>query len=184
LYRVSICDTLSSVRPSDLLPLLGLLRHAPDQEWTVRSLADELHLPPAAVQRSLARLDETPAYDAIRRRVNRSATEELLRHALPFVAPVRIGGPTRGFPTAWAAPALSGRFGSVDELPPVWPAPNGEVRGLAVDPLHPAAVDLARSDPWMYEMLALLDGVRLGDARVRGVAQEILRKRLGEDARG
>jgi len=169
------------MQPSDLLPLLGLLRRAPDQEWTVRSLADELHLPPAAVQRSLARLDETPAYDATRRRVNRSATEELLRHALPFVAPARIGGPTRGVPTAWAAPALSGRFGPVDELPPVWPAAKGEVRGLAVEPLHPAAVNLARSDPWMYEMLALLDGIRLGDARVRGVAQKVLHRRLGED---
>jgi hypothetical protein len=171
------------MRPGDLLPLLGLVRHASDPSWTVRSLADELRLPPAAIQRSLARLDETPAYDAARRRVSRSATEELLHHALPFVAPGRIGGPTRGFPTAWAAPALSGRFGPIDELPPVWPASTGEVRGLAVEPLHPAAVDLARSDPWMYEMLALLDGVRLGDARVRGVARKILHERLAQDGR-
>jgi hypothetical protein len=35
----------------------------------------------------------------------------------------------------------------------------------------------------MYEMLALLDGVRLGDARVRGVAQKILHERLTEDVR-
>jgi hypothetical protein len=171
------------MQASDLLPLLGLLHHSSDSPWTVRSLARDLHLPPAAVQRSLARLDATPAYDAARRRVNRSATEELLRHALPFVAPTHIGGPTRGIPTAWAAPALSSRFGSVDELPPVWPAPKGEVRGLAVEPLHPAAVDLARSDPWMYDMLALLDGIRLGDARVRGVAQEALQERLMEHAR-
>lgn len=171
------------MRGNDLLPLLGLLRQTSESPWTVRSLADELHLPPAAVQRSLARLDETPAYDAVRRRVNRSATEELLRHALPFVAPARIGGLTRGVPTAWAAPALSPRFGAVDELPPVWPASKGKVRGLAVEPLHPAAVDLARSDPWMYEMLALLDGVRVGDARVRGVAQELLHERLMEDVR-
>ena len=44
------------MRPSDLLPLLSLLRSGSDPSWTVRSLADELHLPPAAVQRSLARL--------------------------------------------------------------------------------------------------------------------------------
>jgi hypothetical protein len=174
---------MSAVQASDLLPLLGLLRHGSDPPWTVRSLARDLHLPPAAVQRSLARLDETPAYDATRRRVNRSATEELLHHALPFVAPARIGGPTRGIPTAWAAPALSGRFGPVDELPPVWPAPKGEVRGLAVEPLHPAAVALARSDLWMYDMLALLDGIRLGDARVRGVAQELLHERLADHER-
>ena len=28
--------------------------------------------------------------------------------------------------TAWAAPVLSGRFAPTDELPPVWPAPEGD----------------------------------------------------------
>jgi hypothetical protein len=35
----------------------------------------------------------------------------------------------------------------------------------------------------MYEMLALVDGVRVGDARVRGVAKELLRERLVERER-
>lgn len=166
------------MRSSDVLVLLGLLRHAHDPSWTVRSLAAELRMPLAATQRSLARLDETPAYDADRRRVSWSATDELLHHALPFLAPTRLGAPTRGVPTAWAAPALAGSFAPSDELPPVWPAPEGEARGLAVEPLHPAAVALAQSDPWMYEMLALVDGLRVGDARVRGVARELLDARL------
>jgi hypothetical protein len=166
------------MQAADLLPLLGLLRRDRDTSWTVRSLAHELHLPPAAVQRSLARLSETPVYDAPRRRVDRSSAMELLEHALPFLAPARLGGPARGLRTAWAAPALSGRFAPTDELPPVWPAAEGDARGLAVEPLHPAAVALAASDPWMYEMLALVDGVRLGDARVRGIAREALRERL------
>lgn len=166
------------MKSSDLLTLLGLLRRSAHPQWTVRSLAGELHLPQAAVQRSLVRLGHTPAYDPTNRRINLSATETLLRDALPFVAPGKVGGPTRGVPTAWAAPVLSRYFGPVDELPPVWPAPEGEARGLTVEPLHPAAVELARADAWMYEMLALLDGVRLGDARVRGIAQELLHERL------
>jgi len=35
----------------------------------------------------------------------------------------------------------------------------------------------------MYEMLALVDGVRVGDARVRGVVKELLRERLAERER-
>jgi hypothetical protein len=32
----------------------------------------------------------------------------------------------------------------------------------------------------MYEMLALVDGIRVGDARVRGIAIELMRARLAE----
>ena len=39
---------------------------------------------------------------------------------------------------------------------------------------------LRQGIPWLYEMLALVDGVRIGDARVRGVAAELLRARLAE----
>ena len=84
----------------------------------------------------------------------------------------------RGVPTAWAAPPLSNEIVQIDELPPVWPAADGEVRGLALEPLHPTAPGLAGSDPWMYEMLALIDGIRIGDARVRRVAKDLLRVRL------
>lgn len=180
MYRVSIRDTVGNVQSSDLLILLGILRE--ESDWSVRSLAHVLHLPQAAVQRSLVRLDETPAYDAARRRVSPSAVETLLRHAVPFVAPARLGAPTRGVRTAWAAPPLLDRLVAVDELPPVWPAPDADARGLSVEPLHPAAVELSRSDPWMYEMLALVDGVRLGDARVRALSQELLSERLAAQA--
>jgi hypothetical protein len=171
------------VEDRDVLSLLGLLRHGSKPKWTVRSLARELRIPHSSLQRSLARLGETPAYDAMRGRINSSATMELFEHALPFVAPASLGAPTRGVPTAWAVLPLSDAIGAVSDLPPVWPSSTGEVRGRAVKPLHPAAISLATSDPWMYEMLALVDGVRVGDARVRGVAKELLRERLDERER-
>lgn len=178
LYPVSIRDTVWGVQPPDILPLLALLRHDRSTSWTVRSLARELHLPPAAVQRSLARLSETPVYDAPRRRVSRSAAMDLLEHALPFLVPAHLGGPARGIRTAWAAPVLSGRLAPTDDPPPVWPSPEGDSRGPAVEPLHPAVVALAADDPWMYDLLAIVDGIRLGDARVRGIARELLYERL------
>jgi hypothetical protein len=63
----------------------------------------------------------------------------------------------------------------------VWPDARGEVRGLALDPLHDAAREAARTDPWLYEMLALVDGVRVGDARVRALATELMRARLRKE---
>jgi hypothetical protein len=32
----------------------------------------------------------------------------------------------------------------------------------------------------LYEMLALVDGLRVGDARVRGIAGDLLKARLAE----
>jgi hypothetical protein len=52
-----------------------------------------------------------------------------------------------------------------------------------VVPLHDAVPELAREDPWMYEALALVDGVRVGDARVRGLAQDLLQAQLREGVR-
>ncbi len=167
------------LRSVDLFVLLGLLRPALIPDWSVRSLAAELELPQAAVQRSLARLGATPVYDARRRRVNRTAAEELLTRAIPYIAPAKLGVITRGLPTAWAAAPLTEQISS-NELPPVWPDPAGQTRGLEVAPLHAAALAAARTDPWLYEMLALVDGVRIGDARVRGVATELLQARLSE----
>jgi hypothetical protein len=167
----------------DVLALLGLVRHSSEQGWTVQSLAKELRLPPMTLQRALMRLDETPVYDAERRRLNWSATTAFFEHALPFVAPVRLGAPTRGIATAWAAPPLSDAIGAGGDLPPVWPYSDGQVRGLALPPLHGAALVLAASDAWMYEMLALVDGIRAGDARVRALASDLLRERLDERER-
>jgi hypothetical protein len=159
----------------DLVVVLGLLRH-PAGDWTVRSLAQELRLPPATVQRTLERLALVRVFDAGRRRVNVGACEELFVHALRFVAPAVVGGETRGLPTAWAAPPLVGHLAGNEDLPPVWPDSLGEVRGLELQPLHPRVVSLAQADAEMYKLLALVDGLRVGDARVRALAVRMLRE--------
>ena len=165
------------LREVDIVVLLGLLRHSAGG-WTVRSLAKELGLPSASVQRSLDRLAATPAFDARRRRVSLGACEELFDHALRYLAPATAEGETRGLGTSWAVAPLSEHLALGSELPPVWPDPHGELRGLEVRPLHPAVVPLARADPQMHELLALIDALRMGDTRTRGLAVELLRARI------
>jgi hypothetical protein len=67
---------------------------------------------------------------------------------------------------------------SPSDLPPVWPDPQGRQRGIAVSPLHPAVPELARRDPELAERLALIDAIRMGDARVRRLAIKLLGQRL------
>jgi len=64
------------------------------------------------------------------------------------------------------------------EPPLVWPHPEGKVRGESIEPLYPSAVDAARRDSRLYECLALVDALRIGRAREKKLAIDLLTKRL------
>ncbi len=164
------------VKPGDIFVLSGLLAHEGD--WTYRQLAAELRVPHPVVQRALDRAEQAGLYSESRRAVHLPHFEEFTLHALRFVAPASLGPIVPGLPAAWAVSPLSERIHSSGEPPPVWPAALGRVRGQALDPLHPAAVEAAPVLPELSELLCLLDGLRAGDARVRGVASDLLRDRM------
>jgi hypothetical protein len=86
-----------------------------------------------------------------------------------------------GVPTSHSAPAYAGVFapGSTDF---VWPHPNGSVRGVGVEPLHPSVPFAAMQDAKLYEMLALFDALRVGKARERGMALERLQALIDPNA--
>ena len=85
---------------------------------------------------------------------------------------------TRGVPTSYAAAPLSTDIAPGDELPPVWPWRNGDIRGIALEPLYKTAPLAALRDPVLYELLALVDAIRDGRARERKIAERELLKRL------
>ena len=60
----------------------------------------------------------------------------------------------------------------------VWPSLAGTVRGASVTPLYAAAPATAVNNPALYELLALVDAVRLGRARERTRAKQLLRERI------
>ena len=62
-----------------------------------------------------------------------------LVNGVPYAFPASLQATTRGVPTAWAAPVLSQRL-VANEPPPVWPDPEGTVRGQAVKPLYPSCL--------------------------------------------
>ena len=68
---------------------------------------------------------------------------------------------------------------SGSELPPIWPHPLGDTRGLMLEPLHQIVPEAALRDSDLWERLALVDALRAGDARARGLAEGLLRERLG-----
>lgn len=159
------------LKGQDVVLLLRLIGD-PDVGSTQR-LAAGTHLSPATVHRALHRLERAGLYDRRRRRVPEAAAEEFLVHAVKYLFPAVRGSETRGVPAAWAAPPLRHEMAD-DSLPPVWPHPSGELRGIALEPLHPAVPDLALSDDELWQRLALVDAIRAGDARIRRLAEAAL----------
>jgi hypothetical protein len=178
LYRYKI-HTGPMVKAPDIYALAGLL--AEDQPWSYRSLAERLRVPHPVVQRALARARDADLYSAERREVHVPHFEEFAIHALRFVAPAWLGALVPGVPAAWVAKPMVGAIrSSGEEPPPVWPYARGTVRGQAVEPLHPAAPQAVEDWPELGEILALLDSLRAGDARVRRVAEKLLVRMLRE----
>jgi DNA-binding Lrp family transcriptional regulator len=167
------------LRPLDFLVLLKLVCIG-RLSWTFDSVAHELGLSASAVHRAIDRATESGLFNRGRREVEYAALLEVLEHGVRYFFPPRWVGQSRGVPTAWAAPPLSAQMTHSGENPPVWPSPDGQVLGIALEPLDPRVPDAVLRDERLGELLALVDAIRIGSARERHLASEELRARFDE----
>ena len=107
-----------------------------------------------------------------------AAIRNFVIYGAPYCYPVLRGEVTIGFPTAYAVPPLKDMVLFSDEMPPVWPHPEGMARGTALMPLYEKLPLAAQHDPALYELLALFDALRVGQARERELAVKLLEERL------
>ena len=131
------------------------------------------------VRRSALPDSEAVADNAVRPHAHNLA--EFALHGAKYAFPAVKLPLVVGVPTSHSAPAFAGVFapGSTDF---VWPHPNGSVRGVGVEPLHPSVPFAAMQDAKLYEMLALFDALRVGKARERGMALERLQALIDPNA--
>jgi hypothetical protein len=168
------------LKSQDIVVLLKLAVQSED--WTFEQIGAELDLSASAVHRSLDRAQHAGLYERGSREINRAALLDLLAHGARYFFPPVMRGEARGFPTAWAAPPLAKRLSSSRQNVPVWPHALGDVRGIALEPLHPVVAGAARRDRRFAELATLFDAIRIGNARERSLASGELRKRLGAKA--
>ena len=166
------------LKPQDIFILMKLISVGKD-EWSYNSLAVSLSMSPSEVHAALKRaLAARLAVRTTEDRVvpNISNIKEFLLRGLKYVFVPERGEMTRGMPTMYAAPPLAEKLVPSGEPPPVWPDPEGEVRGQSFSPLYKSAPKAARQDAGLYELLVLLDAIRGGNAReVQLAAEEIQR---------
>ena len=162
------------LHPFDVVLALRLLRPV----GTLVEIAHELSVVPSQVHAALRRLEFAGLIRPGTRATNRHALAEFLEFGVRYAFPARVGNEAVGVPTAHSAALLSAHISAVDAF--VWPSPRavGAIRGYAVQPLYAGAVGLREKSPETYQLVALVDALRVGNARERSLARLHLKDAL------
>jgi hypothetical protein len=168
-----------TLKPQDLLVVIKLAanRH---REFVLATLAQELGMAVSAVHGSIKRGEQARllSRSAGSVRAIRAALKEFLIYGAKYAFPASLGATGRGKPTSVGAPALQAFFDQSKVLPPVWPDANGSIFGPTVVPLHTSVPGACDRDEELYDLLALLDAIRVGAARERELAVKAIEERL------
>ena len=165
--------TTPPLKPQDIAVALQVLL---TPEATYAALASATRLSQGEVHNAVRRLRGARLVLADAQQVNRAGLLEFLGSGVPYAFPAETGAEARGVPTAHSAGLLREEFVTTDVI--VWPSLAGNVRGASVAPLYAAAPATASHNPALYELLALVDAVRVGRARERTRAKQLLRERI------
>lgn len=167
------------LKPQDVVVVLKLLRYG-GKRPPFSQIGLDLSMSPSEVHAAVkrARAAHLLHGHAPEDRPNVHALEEFLVHGVKYAFPAKRGELSRGVPTSYAAPPLNDQISAGTDPPPVWPDADGSVRGIAFEPLYHTVPEAAKRDPYLYELLALIDAIREGRARERTIAVKELTKRL------
>ncbi len=155
-----------------------------DDRYSVRGLAAALGISKsevsASINRSIAVGMAIHDRNNSQPKANRRAILEFISHGIKYVFPAKPAEIARGVPTAFAAPVLESELLSAGEFIYVWPDAKGKDKGQSIEPLFKSVPMAIKEAPRLYEYLALVDAIRLGNPRESKIAVRILEERLGE----
>ena len=165
------------LKPQDIFVMLKLVvRDGP--EWSYPALSHELSMSASEVHAGVKRAVAARLMDMHRKIPIKTNLLEFLIHGVKYAYPPDRGGLTRGMPTGYAAQPLRELIMQTDEPPPVWPDPQGQVRGYEFSPLYSSVPHACKADSKLYELLALVDAIRDGRARERQIAIKEIQSRI------
>jgi hypothetical protein len=164
------------MKPQDILILLKLLS-VESTEWRYATFAQSLHMSTSTIFAALKRAELSGLYHKNTRTVHREALLEFLLFGLKYVFPVGLGKVAKGIPTAHSANPLAQFIVSESDIY-VWKSANGTVRGHTIEPLYITIPQLAKEDSQLYEILTLIDALRVGKAREKQLATTLLTQKI------
>jgi hypothetical protein len=154
-----------------------------NDRYSARGLAAVLGISKTEVNASINRSVDVgmAIYDRITNhpKANKKAILDFIVSGLKYVFPAKPAEMTRGIPTSFSAPVLKDELKSAGEYKYVWPDVNGHEKGQSVKPLFKSVPLAVKQDQRLYEYLALIDAIRLGNPREENLAIHILEEKLG-----
>lgn len=168
-----------SLKPQDILTVCKLYAYeARGGELTYAGLGRDTGLAPSEAHASVERCRRASLLTASNSVVRRNL-RELLVVGVPLVYYPTRGGLACGMLTSLHAPPLatkiSPRVPAV--VPVVWPG-SGKDRGESLSPIYSTVPQACAADPVLYEVMALVDVIRVGSAAERSTAVDLLDKLL------
>lgn len=161
--------------PIDILILLKIICQE-SNPWYQQSMANELFISQSEISKSIKRSQYAGLIDPGGKNVMRLGLMDFLQYGIRYVFPQQPGPIMRGIPTAHSMAPLNQEIQSDEAY--VWPSATGQVRGQGITPLYPSVVKAVMHDQCLYELLALVDALRVGRVRERNLAVNYLRQRI------
>lgn len=161
------------LKPQDVLILLKIVA-LNEKSWFHHTLAEDLYMSQSEISQSLTRSSYAGLLDVTKKKVNRIALKEFLIYGISYVFPQRPGPIVRGMLTAHSAEPLSVFINSNEKY--VWPSAKGKDKGQAIEPLYTTVVEASLKDKKLYNLLTLVDAIRVGKTREKEIAKKELEK--------
>ena len=146
------------------------------QNWYMKDLAYELGISACEISESINRSVISGLISSDKKTLKKSALIDFLKSGLRYVYPQQPGAMVRGIGTAHSAPPLNNQI--MSEEPFVWPFAKGNIRGQAIEPLHPKIPEACLRDRKYYELMALTNAIRVGKVREQHLAVEMIKERI------
>lgn len=163
------------MRPHDIAILLKIASKG-QEEWYMKDLANELSISASEISESINRSIIGGLISSDKKTLNKLALLDFLKYGLRYVFPQQPGPIVRGLSTSVSAAPLQNEFMSEEHF--VWPFGKGNIRGQAIEPLHPKTPEACIKDQKYYELMALTDAIRIGRAREQNMAFALLKERI------
>ena len=164
------------MRPQDIVVLLKIIA-SDNNQWRNLDIAYSLKISPSEVSEVLNRCKIAKLINKEKREVHLNALTEFLVYGLKYVFPAEPGAIAKGIPTAHSASPIKEKIISSTESY-VWPNSKGNLRGQSIDPLYKTIPEAALEDQEFYELIALVDTIRIGKAREVKMAIDELKSRI------
>jgi hypothetical protein len=165
------------IKGQDILVLLKLFLLG-KQKLSMAKISVSLGISSSEVCEGMKRLVISGLLDNELKVPIKSAMEEFLIHGFKYFFPAKLGSIDRGIPTAVSAFPFNNKIISSGSENYVWAYHNGNSKGIVIEPLYNSVPEAIMNDNKLYELLIILDVLRLGKIREQEIAKEELVKRI------